>query len=58
MHILRKVEAFLRKNDMTPTFFGKKATKDPRLVEDLRCGREVRPATEKKILDFMEGYVP
>lgn len=38
--VLVKVERFLRKSGMPPTNFGRLAARDPRLVHDLRNGRE------------------
>lgn len=49
MSILFKVERFLRQSAMPPTTFGRLAVNDPRLVEDLRRGREPRPITAQKI---------
>lgn len=40
MHLLRSVERFLRQTGMAPTRFGRSAVRDPRLVFDLRNGRE------------------
>lgn len=56
MHINRLVERFLREQDMPPTLFGRLASRDPRLVLDMRMGREVRPAMEQRLLQFMENY--
>jgi hypothetical protein len=33
--------------------FGRLAANDPRLVADLRAGRELRPTTVAKVLAFM-----
>lgn len=56
MHINRRVERFLREKNMPPTKFGRLAAKDPRIVLDMRMGREVRPATAKKLCEFMQDY--
>lgn len=40
MSMLRKIELYLRKTAMPPTKFGRLAVNDPRLVGDLRNGRE------------------
>ena len=53
MSVLWKVERFLRKSDMPPTKFGRMAINDPRLVEDLRRGREPRPRTLARIEAFL-----
>ena len=54
MHLLRKVEKFLRISDIAPTRFGREAMGDPRFVFDLRNGREPRPATVRRVLAFLE----
>lgn len=56
MHINRQVERFLREHDMPPTLFGRLAASDPRLVLDMRMGREVRPAMQHKLTSFMAQY--
>jgi hypothetical protein len=40
MSVLGKIDRFLKKNGMPPTRFGRLAVNDPRLVGDLRSGRE------------------
>jgi hypothetical protein len=40
MSLRWKVERFLRRSAMPPTRFGRMAVGDPRLVSDLRNGRE------------------
>jgi hypothetical protein len=54
VHLLRKVEKFLRISDIAPTRFGREAMGDPRFVFDLRNGREPRPATVRRVLAFLE----
>ncbi len=56
MHINRRVERFLREKNMPPTKFGRLAAKDPRIVLDMRMGREVRPETASRLCAFMENY--
>lgn len=56
MHINRLVERFLRDNDLPPTKFGRLAAHDPRLVLDMRMGREIRPELEGKLRQFMATY--
>lgn len=41
--MLRRIEVFLRESGMTPTRFGREVARDPRLVFDLRRGRELGP---------------
>ncbi len=40
MHLLRFIEIFLKETGIAPTRFGRDAVRDPRLVHDLRRGRE------------------
>jgi hypothetical protein len=40
MTILRKIELYLRASGVTPTRFGRDVAGDPRLVSDMRNGRE------------------
>ncbi len=41
MSLLWKVEQYLKMSGVSPTRFGRDVAKDPRLVFDLRNGREV-----------------
>ena len=43
MSLLRKIELYLRTSGMAPTRFGRDVVGDPRLVFDLRRGREPGP---------------
>lgn len=56
MHITRLIERFLREQGLPPTKFGRMAAGDPRLVLDIRRGREIRPETELKLRQFMSNY--
>ena len=56
MHITRLIERFLRDQDLPPTKFGRLAAGDPRLVLDIRKGREIRPEMEVKLRHFMSHY--
>ena len=38
--LLQRIEAFLKESAMPPSVFGRAAVHDPRLVSDLRGGRE------------------
>lgn len=57
MHINRLVERFLREQNLPPTKFGRLAAQDPRLVLDMRLGREIRPEMETKLRQFMAAYM-
>lgn len=50
---LLKVEAFLKKTGMKPWRFGRDAAQDPKLVDQLRAGRELRRDTRDKIESFI-----
>lgn len=53
MPTLRKIERFLRDTGMAPTRFGRDAVRDPRLVFDMRNGREPSARTIRRIEHFM-----
>lgn len=53
MSVHREIEKFLRRADMSATKFGRLAAGDPRLVTDLRNGREVRPKLERRLKAFI-----
>ena len=58
MHLRRRIEDYLKRGTTTPTRFGRDALGDPRLVFDLRKGRQLRPATRARLcawLDAAEG---
>ncbi|MEM1132625.1 MAG: hypothetical protein AAGH53_06800 [Pseudomonadota bacterium] len=56
MTVLRTVEKFLRRHEMPRTKFGRLAARDPRLVDDMRNGREPRKAMREQIEHFMNKY--
>jgi len=56
MTLLRKIERFLRSTGMAPTHFGRTSVRDPRLVFDLRNGREPGPRMTKRVEHFMNKY--
>lgn len=61
MHLLLRIERHLRRSGTPPTRFGREAAQDPRLVFDLRKGREPRPALSRRLvtyLDRQEGERP
>eukprot|EP01037_Dinobryon_pediforme_P026818 gene26818-29467_t len=43
MSVLQKIDRYLKASAMPPTTFGRLAVRDPRLVRDLRRGREPGP---------------
>ena len=54
--LIMLVERHLRNTGMAPTTFGRQAIGDPRLVGDLRNGRQPRHATEQRILAHMASH--
>ncbi|WP_375380890.1 hypothetical protein [uncultured Sphingomonas sp.] len=55
MCLMVKIDRYLRQTNMRPTTFGRLAIKDPRLVHDLRRGRELRPRTVARVEAFLSG---
>jgi len=53
MNLLFEIDKFLRRSNMPPTRFGRLAVRDPRLVGDLRNGREPRPEMVQKVRAFI-----
>lgn len=56
MSTLRTIEQFLRRTSMAPTRFGQDAARDPRLVFDLRRGREPTQRMQRRVEHFMNTY--
>lgn len=54
--LLRKIEKFLNRTGMPATKFGRLAVSDPRLVLDLRMGREPRRRMVMRVEHFMNKY--
>ena len=54
MHLLRRIEGYLRRSATPPTRFGREAVHDPRFVFDLRNGREPRPATAARVHNWID----
>lgn len=54
--LIRTVESFLSRHGMSASQFGRDAAHDPRLVADLRAGREPRPPLDQRVRGFIEGY--
>ena len=54
--LIRKIEKFLRRTEMSATTFSRLATRDPRFVYDLRNGRIPRARMEQRVEHFMNIY--
>ena len=55
MPLLDRIEAYLRATRTSATRFGREAARDPKLVHDLRCGRELRAATKRRVAAYLEA---
>lgn len=51
--LLTEIERHMRHTGVHKTRFGRDAIGDPRLIGDLKNGREPRPATTARILAFI-----
>jgi len=56
MPTLRRIELFLRRTGMAATRFGRESVRDPRLVHDLRKGRELGDRIRRRLEHFMNTY--
>lgn len=54
--LIRDIERFLRQSGLPPTTFGRLAASDPRLVSDLRNGREPRKGLRLRVEHFMNTF--
>lgn len=54
--LLDQIDAFVARNGMSPTAFGRLAVGDPSLVGDLRSGRMPNLRTVGRLTEFMENY--
>lgn len=55
MHLLTEIERYLRRTGTSATRFGREAVRDPRLVHDLRRGREPGWRMTKKVMTYLEA---
>ena len=55
MHLLHRIERYLRRSGTPPTRFGREAVRDPRLVHDLRRGREPGTAMVARVSAYLES---
>ncbi|NJS14543.1 MAG: hypothetical protein HC788_07965 [Sphingopyxis sp.] len=54
--LLYRVDRFLKESGMPPTLFGRLAVRDPRLIGDLRNGRQPGPRVVKNVEHFMNKW--
>ena len=55
MSLLIEIDRYLRRTGMPATKFGRLAVRDPRLVGDLRRGRQPRPYTVARVRALLRG---
>ena len=55
MHLLRRIELYLRRSGTPPTRFGREVVHDPRFVFDLRNGREPRSHTAARVTAWLDS---
>lgn len=55
-NLLHRIEAFLAESRMPPSVFGRAAAHDPRLVADLRGGREPGDSLICRVEYFMNNW--
>lgn len=56
MHLLSRIQRYLRHTGISPSAFGREVVRDPRFVHDLRNGREPRIATERRIHAWLDAH--
>lgn len=54
MLLQRRIERFLKRSGIPPTRFGREAARDPRLVFDMRRGRQPRPTTVRRLNAYLD----
>jgi hypothetical protein len=47
--LARRIELYLKRSGLRPTTLGRLAARDPRLVFDIRRGREPRPTLARRL---------
>lgn len=55
MGLLPRIDRYLRHTNTPPTKFGRQAVNDPRLVGDLRNGRELGARVSARVVTFLEA---
>lgn len=53
MSILLSIDRVMRRTGISATRIGRESVGDPRLVFDLRVGRKLRPATERRVRAYL-----
>ena len=55
MGLLPRIDRYLRHTKIAPTRFGRAAVNDPRLVGDLRNGRELGARVAARVVRYLEA---
>ena len=53
MHLLSTIDRYLKASGVPPTRFGRESVRDPRLVHDLRRGRQPGARVSKRVLAYI-----
>ncbi|TZG28859.1 hypothetical protein [Sphingomonas montanisoli] len=53
MHLLSTIDRYLKASGVPPTRFGRDAVRDPRLVHDLRRGRQPGTKMSARVLAYI-----
>ncbi|RVT94047.1 hypothetical protein [Sphingomonas crocodyli] len=53
MHLLTTIDRYLKASGVPPTRFGRDAVRDPRLVHDLRRGRQPGARMSARVLAYI-----
>ena len=58
MDVRQRIDRYLKATAMPPTRFGRLAVNDPRLVGDMKNGRQLGPAIVRRIDAFLDEQRP
>jgi len=53
--LLRAIELYLERTGITPSRLGREAMGDPRIIHDLRRGRQLRETTAARLRAYLDG---
>jgi 2,4-dienoyl-CoA reductase-like NADH-dependent reductase (Old Yellow Enzyme family) len=56
MTMLRTIETFLKRSGIAATQFGRDVARDPRLVHDMRLGRQLGPRLRMKVQAYIAEH--
>jgi hypothetical protein len=49
-----RIKRYLKRSGMTETRFGREVARDPRLLQDIRNGREIGARIQTRISDWLD----